>query len=291
MNENQQLKPKYAAFLLIILISIILFSIISKFYTGIRSSIFNRLIMINIALIDKNGEVGLLLLSPQQISFLKFPDDEILITARGYGSYPVNQIIKPSDDHKGDLVKESLQESYNIPVYGFILLNDSFGEVENYKNWTRDILWKNFQSETISDLNKKDSLIILNKIILKNKRLFSKKEFNKNSFYETFKDQKLREEGLSIEILNSTGHDGLAKRYSDLFENIGGRVIRLADYEPVLENCQILVNNPEAVNSYTVGVLSASTGCWVGKRGKEENRADITVIIGEDYWNKLTQKW
>ena len=102
-------------------------------------------------------------------------------------------------------------------------------------------------------------------------------------------DEAIREESLKIEVLNSTGKTGLGNRVVRLVTNLGGEVISLGNQEEKIDNCLIRVKKEDA-NRKTVQRLQKIFSCELEESGLSESRSDLVLIIGDDYWQKLSQE-
>ena len=116
-----------------------------------------------------------------------------------------------------------------------------------------------------------------------------------------FVDKKIKKEDLTVAVLNGTNHVGLANQAATLIKNIGSQVVAIGDMEngewrsPLRgipsewENgeCQIK-SEKKYKNSYTIRKLNYIFDChWEGV-AMVGQRADVVLILGESYWEKLT---
>ena len=93
-----------------------------------------------------------------------------------------------------------------------------------------------------------------------------------------FKNDKIVEENISIEIINSTDVSGLGNRLERALSNIGAQVISVSNLR---EKKKISVMQFYGPKSYTVSKLKDMLNISVEKLSKKQV-ADITIIIGED---------
>lgn len=116
-------------------------------------------------------------------------------------------------------------------------------------------------------------------------------------------DNKIEEEGLTIGIFNTTEHIGLGEKASRVINNLGGRVIFTANLPDKFEKTVVL-----GKRSYTQKRLSEifAATCvdqercvkivcqtlFLGKKcqledlAEELSRAEVSVFLGEDYFNR-----
>lgn len=101
-----------------------------------------------------------------------------------------------------------------------------------------------------------------------------------------FKDTHFINERISIEVLNGTDKPRLADRVSRLISNLGGEVISLGNSPQKVGNCQIR-GEEGALKSFTAMRLGQIFDCQIISQKLQDSRADLQIIIGEDYWRKL----
>lgn len=107
---------------------------------------------------------------------------------------------------------------------------------------------------------------------------------------QLFEDEKIGVEDLAISVLNGTGRPGLAKRGARLISNLGGQVVEIGDWQPAVSNCQLRGAKPQ-VKSYTAQKLKSIFNCQWSTEDLAGHRADLVVILGEDYWQKLNARF
>jgi hypothetical protein len=110
-------------------------------------------------------------------------------------------------------------------------------------------------------------------------------------------DGQISQEGVSIAIYNSTDHPGLAEKASRMITNMGGRVVLTSVTEPSLEK-SVIIGAPNYTYTRLEQVFAPNClkkGCKsTVKKLLEENetlkasseRAQITIILGEDYFKQ-----
>jgi len=222
---------------------------------------------------------------------MEFPFQEKIDLPRGFGQYELGKIYQLGELEKrgGQLFLETFQKSLNLPVLGYFY-QDEFG-TENYR------LPRGFQKIINQSMKKKvktnfklSDLFILYFRTRKISPLSFKKEDYQNGINDFFKDEKIREEALAVEILNGTSHQGLAQKGAELWENLGGRVIRVADYSEKLPK-SLLITKGESNKSYSYKIMKYFFNSDDRDLKGEEDRADMTLILGEDYWKNMVEKW
>ncbi len=98
-------------------------------------------------------------------------------------------------------------------------------------------------------------------------------------FASIFQDEKIIQEGITIQIINNTQEQGIGNRFARIVSNIGGNIVLVSTGA---ENIKSGVYS--SVTSYTSRRLSEALN-FPGIKGKMGGIADITVVIGNDYGN------
>lgn len=98
-------------------------------------------------------------------------------------------------------------------------------------------------------------------------------------FSSIFQDEKITQEGITIQIINTTREQGIGNRFSRVVSNIGGNVVLV--YTGA-ENIKSGIYSSKT--TYTSNRLSEVLN-FPGIKGKMGGIADITVVIGSDYGN------
>lgn len=147
------------------------------------------------------------------------------------------------------------------------------------------LFWQALRGRLETDLSKYDLFLLFIKgFRLKNEKIQMIE--GKPELARFFKDSRVRGESLSVAVVNSTKHLGLAQFASTLIENCGGRVIKVADSEENILGCRVVTR--ENNRSYTRTWLSLVFGCEE-QYVPDDGRADLTLILGEEYWKKISQ--
>lgn len=295
MREEKPQNLKVVLSGLFLLFVLIFSSFLIRQVIKLKSSSFWRIYRANFIVTGGKPTLKIISLSPDKSFLSLLPENRVVEVTRGFGKYELGKIrrLGEGEGNKGSaLLRETVQENYSLPILGYF---DGDNLIQEEKILLKPqylfLLYRTWKGKIRTDLKREDLVVLWFKAFFTSKDRYQFINYNEDDFTPLFKDQKVRDESLAIEILNSTGQDGLAKKASLILENIGGRVIRLSDFESKYENCQILLNNRRYKNSYTLNLLKKTFNCWVGTRGKEEERSDITIILGEDYWERLNEKW
>jgi hypothetical protein len=285
-----------------------------------------------INLVFVGQEVFIFSLNPWERTaiLLSFPSETFIEVIHGYGQYRLEAVYQLGqiENHRGgELLAGSLQENLGIPIDGFaVISNFQFpiskdkpkdyilaafrlllkGGETNLTKWDLARLsWqiRKIRQDKIMVIEAEEGSV-LEQILLADgtKGLKIDTEKAKKLAESFFKDSKIRQEDLTIAVLNSTEHFGLAERVSRIIENIGGRVIEIGNTEnskfpahPAdgqVPNSECEIRSKKLLKkSYTVKKLMKIFSCQRGGGDLENYRAEVVLILGEDYWKKLEEKW
>jgi hypothetical protein len=96
-------------------------------------------------------------------------------------------------------------------------------------------------------------------------------------------------EHISVAVVNATDHTGLGNQTARVIENVGADVVRVRSESGAIEECTV-GGKIELVDSQTVKFIKKVFGCGWKELDTGSERADIVVLIGEDYWRFLNGK-
>jgi len=254
---------------------------------------------------------------PEQEAVVLFlPSQTFIEVIHGYGQYraeAVYQLGEIENHRGGELLADSLQESLGIPVDGFAAISNfqfpiskdkpkdgilaAFrlllkGGQTNLTKWDLLRLWWEFRKirqDKVVVVELEKTGVLAKTILPDGSEGFEiEPEKTEKIAQEILKDQKIRQEDLTIAILNGTSHSGLAEKGARIIKNIGGRVVEMGNTEN--GKCQIR-GEKKFKKSYTVKKLMEIFRCQWGGEDLGSHRAEVILILGEDYWKRLTEKW
>ncbi len=90
-----------------------------------------------------------------------------------------------------------------------------------------------------------------------------------------------------MEVINSTRHSGLGEGAARVLTNIGVDVVSVSDSEEERDSCLVL-SEKDKKNSHTIKKIRRIFNCGFEERKESGGRVDIEVMVGEDYYKKLT---
>lgn len=120
---------------------------------------------------------------------------------------------------------------------------------------------------------------------------------------DQLKDSKVDGEGLSIGIFNATNYPGLAEKAGRIVTNMGGRVTFTTNMKVHLDKSLVLGNNSYTVNRLAqifapqcqspkglAGIFKKSSTCVLNNSNVDFTRANINIILGEDYFIRYNNR-
>jgi hypothetical protein len=323
-------KIRIVRLILFVILLILLGGLGFKIYRSIAKSVWDGQSQLNLAINPSIADQPVLIaaFNPEEksLNVLLIPPRTFIETIHGYGPYRVESIYRLGELNKkgGELFQGSLQTYLGIPVDAYasmsnvkcqsplrgipsewsnvkiktcILENIRFlikGGETNLTKWDLLRLWLGFRNLRQDKINLVDlgqtsasQEVDLLDGTKANKIDTERLELIMSQF---FVDKKLKQEDLTVAVLNGTNHAGLANKVATLIKNIGGQVMTVGDTEngqgESLRQCQIK-SEKKYKNSYTVRKLSHVFDCqWEGEPMAEQ-RANLVLIVGKSYWEKL----
>jgi len=285
-----------------------------KIYRSVDHSLWDGQSQFNLAVDSRPGMIVSFDRQAETINVLVIPDGTFVEVIHGYGPYRIESIYKLGEikGNGGELLVGSLQEYFGLGVDGFLvggkflvkemslknfLLNQIFPlqfskEKTNLSRWDQARLWwflKRIREDKINLIDLSQTSASSEVELPDGSRAMKiDQERLERIISQFFVDPKIKEEDLSISILNKTEHFGLANKAARIISNSGGRVIQVGSEqkEDSKTNCQIKSHKKHR-QSYTVLKLSRLFDCQWVEEPLSEQRAEIVLLLGEDYWEKL----
>lgn len=247
------------------------------------------------------------------VNFVLLPNKLETKSAWGYGNYRLESIYKLGEQEKiggGQLLAESLQVSFGIPVSGWIDLRATNISGSPGKLWLLSVFRKALFRKGSMNLPTKEAIFWLLSIIktggveykvhdiekdgltyeeiIENRSLLGINTEKINQKYPwLFFDRELESEGMAIAVLNGSDHAGLASAAKKVIELMSGHVVLLADYPESAAGC-VLKTRKEISKSLTVLKLSRVFGCDIIHEDMRQNyRADVVIILGSEYSKRV----
>lgn len=277
----------------------------------------------NINLVFKSGQVSVLSFNPQQnsITIVKIPEETYINVPGGYGSWPLRSVYglgQSEEVPKGsELLIASLRSFLGVPFDGFI---EYSGQPEEFVSSTRNPLnltsiWGNsktnlapfefikltlalrgvrFDKVNSYDLGALD--LLQRSTLADGGQVFIADNIKIDSFSQKLIEDKMGTERIGVALFNVTKVPGLAQKASRVIENIGGNAIISTNGDGEFKTSRVVVNpeNVEVKDSYTYKRLVQIFGSDCSSEPKcdkiplevMESRAQINIILGEDFYQK-----
>lgn len=276
----------------------------------------------NINIVVKSGTINVLSYNPhtQEIIILNIPDEVYLNLALGFGTYPARSIYKLGEGEKVPigprLLKETMSQTFGVPIDNYILIRQE--SVSDLEKLIIDIRQNPLTSISLISISNTDltPLEYLNFVIkvrgvradrvkvvdLKNSSITKSQLLSDGSralsfdpvrldrlIQDEFTDARLNDESLSVAILNGTNHPRLAENAARLITNMGGRVVSVSNSQNKYSKSYVL-GESSYTNSRLGQIFTICSQCDINDPETVSSRAQITVILGEDYYQKLNKR-
>ncbi|KKR50360.1 MAG: hypothetical protein UU81_C0007G0015 [Microgenomates group bacterium GW2011_GWC1_41_8] len=208
---------------------------------------------------------------------ITIPPDVYINVSGGYGYYRVKDVLELSrSERRGDeLLIESVSSLIGIPIEA---------SKQRMSYWDQVLVW---QLANNNEIERHNINLSEYPITVSEKRVdgveIEKLNPVKIDFYfgELFWERTLRDENMTVGIFNASETPGLANSYARMLENIGYRVVDIANWdgEPIEENCMIrITGSPNVVDSVSISRLISILDCPI-QVDQESGRFDIQVIL------------
>lgn len=229
------------------------FLLLAVILAGIIAVSFFLLKIYTASVLPKNGRVTVIF-STSPLKILTFEREGKVVFLR-----------MPDNFHT-----ESIEEFLGAPVDGWL------GPETNLSLWDRFRVWWKIKSAKTNLVQTID----LQKINPAKLDL---------ELSGVFKDANIFSEHLAIEVLNGSNKPEMANRAARLITNLGGTVISVGNSEKENRQCEIKAA-AEIFKSQTAQRLKKIFNCREILLKSGESRADLQLIIGLDYWQKMNPK-
>jgi len=248
----------------------------------------------------------------QSLVSLLIPENTQIETVHGYGKYKISSLPKLEKLEERELLAESVEQALGVPIEGFVRVSDcQVSSEEEAKRLFLKSISSAFLQKAETNLGKWDlarlflaarrvrvsqswrfdfqTVGVLDELTLPDGSQVwevSPEKFDLK-LGEYFQDEKARKEGLAIEILNATDHPGLAEGAARILVNLGLKLVGVGNASEKKDKCY-LSGSSRVRKTYTAKRLVRIFDCQYQE--KEPEKADLSLILGEAYWQKLNQK-
>ena len=173
-------------------------------------------------------------------------------------------------------INKILDELRSNPVSSFSLLRNSKTDLTSRELWS--LIWgvRGVRFDKIKTFDLENLNLVKEEILADGSQILRPNPAE----IDRFESSGLKDEGLSIGIYNATDHPGLAEKAARMISNMGGRVIFTANADLPLGKSAVS-GEPSKTSRFLSRIFAPSQG---KKEMQGQNRADINVFLGEDYF-------
>ncbi|MDO8573937.1 MAG: LCP family protein [Candidatus Daviesbacteria bacterium] len=262
----------------------------------------------NINLAIRTSSISVLSYNPKEekITILNIPDETFVKVPGGYGSWQLRSVYGLG---QAALVKDTLASFLGVPVDGFLdlsseksaadfvsmLRENPFSGLKYLSSFKTDLtVWEFLKLKMGISSVRFDKIYEINlgkaNILEKNKlpdgtEIFDADPVRLDSVLSDFADPAFIAEHKSIAVFNATDKPQLAQKWARLITNLGGNVIITANAPQRLKNTQVSGEQSQTFKRLKqIFVLDGIIN--PPDEGVISSRAQINVLLGEDYINK-----
>lgn len=246
--------------------------------------------------------------------------DTYVEATRGFGLYRMGSIwaLGEIEGEGGKLLSETMQELLAVPVHAWLgrsdatTLSSDDGYVSDLKAQfsLQKLLVPSFSEEFATNLTIIDKFLLVVELFnvranqidvldLSATDAVSEFELADESraisvdveILDTvtgsiFENQKIREEGLSVEVRNATDRPFLAQKASRTLSNLGVKVVRVGNSNVNEPRC-VVYGSEDLKKTETAKTIRALFNCSFITDEQGRSIEDLEVVIGESYSEKL----
>ncbi len=276
---------------------------------------------INIAV--KSSTVSVLNYDPssQKIVILKIPNDTYFTLPKNFGSWPVGSIYELGQEENpsvgSELLKESLSKLLGLPIDGFITFRgdsapldqvieswhgnpfrmvSSLGSIETDLTPLEALSLMHSLSgvrpDQITWLDISQSDITDSQLLPDTTRVLGVNSVALDLFIRhTMADTSITDEGIPVAVFNATSEPGLAQDATREITNMGGNVIFTGNTDTNLSQSIVTTTDSNDLTYERLAQIFApqclKNKCKSSDDKVTNSRAQINVVLGEDYYSRL----
>lgn len=232
----------------------------------------------------------------QDLIFLKLPGNLYATVSQDFGQYRLSSLWNLGKQEKleGHLLRETVQELIGAPVDGYLSRISNLGTLKSLLELKKaetnlglaerfQIWWivKKSRADKIKVIDLAKSGVLQKKTLLDSSTvLIPDQEKVDRLLKDLFKDGKITNEQLVVEILNGSGQTGAGARAARLLTNSGVTVIGINNHSQIIGQCQLRGENRE-LKSLTAERIRRLFNCqsFLGKLSG--SRSDLQIIVGK----------
>lgn len=275
----------------------------------------------SINLIVKASDWSLLNFDPveKKLTVLKIPDETFIELPKNLGNWKISSIFElgqsenPANGAK--LLEDSLSRMFGLPVEGTLIINQEKQVEDIIRGFNKNFLNSFLSLDKMeSDLTKKelvnlmlqisgtrsDKIVFLDlgsseiteSILLgDSSRVLGIDTIKLDLFIrDKMTDDLIFNEEKTVAVFNSTDHPGLANEATRMITNLGGNVIITSNSAQNLDESVIFEEGQTSETFIRLSQIFApeclSKACQISDPKVNSSRADIKIIIGEDFYQR-----
>lgn len=248
------------------------------------------------------------------VVLVDIPSSVVIEGTRGYGKYPLASLLKLDtiDRHGGKVFIESLSDALGLPLVGLTQISQRGSSEESVELLRQVFSWKSLfqvgsnravpwstwaswvlaarslkadQVETIhttqvlADQQQPDGSIV---------SLFDAQRFD-YLYGNLFTDTRIRTEGVTVSVYNTTGVPTLGQRAARILSQLGVSVVTVGNDESALSNC-VLSGTGASLRSQTALFIRSYFQCQIKQNDEAQGTSDLSLQLGTDYAVKFAPK-
>lgn len=280
--------------------------LISELWKGLTDSKWGKREQINFVY-ERNGKISYVRIDKklEEIAIYNFSEDCLIELSNGYGSYKASKVKDLTEMEKidlGQLLRETMTFYLGLLTDGeFVYLNEKKNDLkkifinsffyQNKTNFNRlDLVRMYFyvsglRTEHLKEYDFAQMGFFEEKQLPDGSKVF---ELNKNIFDEyaltKLANTEYLEESLTWEVFNGTNYSGLGASFSRVISNNGFDLVGIRQSGQDYQKSFISLKEEEV--SKSVKFLADYFGFEIKKDGILNDRADVVVVLGEDFYEK-----
>lgn len=241
---------------------------------------------------------------------------------RGFGEWKIGSVYELGQEEKPpigpSLIKASLSKLIALPIDGLVLVSSDTKNIENeIKSWRSNPLNLGFflthiqtdltpfesihlfwafsevRDDKIDSLDLGQSNITESKLLPDSTRVLGVSMVRLDTFVrDNLSDISISDENISIGVFNAINHPGLANEVARILTNLGGNVVIISNTEQKTATTAVISSGQSITFNRLSQMLAPhclTKPCQSADPRVTNSRAEINVVIGEDYyqyWNK-----
>lgn len=263
----------------------------------------------------------------KKITILHISGKTYIDLPKGYGTWKVESIYKLGQEEKNpigaQLLELSISKLLGLPIDGVVFFSDKDYETAErvIKEWRGNPFAKiaafnkirtnltavetirlftalaQVRSDKIESLNLEHSNITESKLLPDSTRVLGVNKIQLDLFVRSkMFDTSIRDEGSSIAVFNATTRSGIAQDAARVLTNLGGNVVLVANSDKKQDKSLVFFGNARVSTSSERRLVSIfSPSCLKEKcdgvdQKVSSSRAQINIVLGEDYFKKWYQR-